>query len=529
MQKQIFGYKVYALSMFLVVASSVTQAIAQQATYNGTTKNVQLQQIVVESLEKQSIDVEKSICLKLYDELCSVAENPKAKPFERVVAIHMLGSAAYADGATDEQKAKQKSLAPLYWEEGNHIEMRMYARLLNGNYRMETPEQENAFFVDAIRNCKFAYTRANATHGGDPKSSPELLQCLIDLGTNPKRRGWKTACEELRDLPELAGPAVPKFIEVFDEIARSDQFQAIYVISAVRHDPKVTLPFLKNLIENDSDRHGQSSLSAWSAIAMRNNLPIDEIISHTKRGIKEEWIEDPNRIARVLKGKAQPLVPDLVALMKENDHDHYLFRNATAAVASIGPGSADAAPLIIGAIKKTTGYERLGLIEKLSMIGAGGKEFAPIAKQLLADKESASKVLLALASMGPEAAEAAPAILPFIEESNLFIARPAMRAIRNMGSAGHVANETLKKLADANEHRWQVHSAAIALFCLHPENEKVTAYAIDKLEHFDDLDIRLLGESEPNALARLHKAVAASDNEKLKRLKERLQKAAAKK
>ncbi len=192
----------------------------------------------------------------------------------------------------------------------------------------------------------------------------------------------------------------------------------------------------------------QTRLDAIQAVQNRGQATVDDL------GLLMEELKNPSplvraRAAHALGGLGKAGLPAVAALVAcASDPDPVVRREAGRAVLAIHPGPQVTIPLL----KKMLADADPGARNRiLNTLAAQGKAAVPGLIEALKDDEAAQYACLVAASIGPDAAEAAPALVERLEvEKRPWVRQQVVMALGAVGSEAAVP-ALVKELNDAQE------------------------------------------------------------------------------
>jgi hypothetical protein len=154
----------------------------------------------------------------------------------------------------------------------------------------------------------------------------------------------------------------------------------------------------------------------------------------------------------------EPAVPALVEALREGDLP--LKKSAASVLARIGPGTKDAVPALVEALKIDEKPKRHSVplfVYAASALASIGPEAKAAVPELLKRMDAGSSgdrlaIVKALLSVGPDSKEAVPPLVKALGDSNKHVRLTAVRTLYKMGSTARDAKPALKKaLSDENK------------------------------------------------------------------------------
>jgi HEAT repeat protein len=190
--------------------------------------------------------------------------------------------------------------------------------------------------------------------------------------------------------------------------------------------------------------------------------------------------------------KAKPAVPELAKLI--SDPDETVRQKAIGAIRNIRPGPQVGIPLFVKVMDDKDPAVR---IRAMRAMAAAGKEAVPFLIQALKNEQAAYWACLVLNQIGPDAQEAAPALIPLLSDKRPQIRREAILALAEIGKPAAQAIPQLVKALDDELDRMPAIYAIGRIGVATGEGEK-------KIRAYADSQDKFLGAVSILTLARLH-------------------------
>lgn len=160
---------------------------------------------------------------------------------------------------------------------------------------------------------------------------------------------------------------------------------------------------------------------------------------------------------------AQPAVPKLVKLVA--DRNQLVRREAVMALGKIKPGPKIGVPLMARLLRDADPAVR---VRAMSALADQGKAAVPFLTKALEDEDTCYWACLVLADIGPDAAEAVPALAKCIAHEKPEVAREAVLALGKIGPAAKEAVPALAEALDSKQPGVAL-AAAFALGAIGPD------------------------------------------------------------
>lgn len=156
-------------------------------------------------------------------------------------------------------------------------------------------------------------------------------------------------------------------------------------------------------------------------------------------GVRAHMIHALGRMGKA----AESAVPDVVGMLADpyavNRHQ------AVSALRAIAPSPEQVRPLLLDLLSEAKPAAAAHIIESLA---GGGKESVPRLIAALEDEPARYWVCIVLAEIGPDAAEAVPALAGLLEDPNPDVRREAVLALAAIGEPAGAAVEAISKRID---------------------------------------------------------------------------------
>jgi HEAT repeat protein len=276
-------------------------------------------------------------------------------------------------------------------------------------------------------------------------SGAKAVPGLIEALKNDKATYW--ACLALRDIGPAAKDAVPALAEKLKDPRPEIRREVVLTLGAMN---EAAIPVLPQIAATLSDKHARTAatfvfgqigqIPATAEATIRANAKSDDRLLATvslwalarvhpedkdlRRQVTEQLIErlkDPDGFVRVEAARALatlPSAPEITLPIWEKalrDADETTAQHALDALAALG---APAVPRLIDALKYT--HLRGGVAYILGCIGPPAAPATNALAKLIDDKDArvANEAVLALASIGPGAKDAVPALVKVLQQGS---------------------------------------------------------------------------------------------------------------
>lgn len=276
----------------------------------------------------------------------------------------------------------------------------------------------------------------------------------------------RKACEILGRAGPVAAEAVPAIQRCLDDPDELVVRAAITALGGIQALPEIVLPQLGQLLQSPSVA---VRITAVRAIAGFGNAAVEltpqvlPLLSEGNTVLRASAAETLGRIGGVRTDVIQALVKALA-----DPHGAVTVRAANALSEIGGPAVPALLPLL-----SDEGYRGLA-VEMLGEMGAGAEPAVPAMVQLLGidDRELRREVFIALATLGPHAKSATPALLKILQDPATGPSRAgAAYVLAHLGEMSAVPTLTqLVNAGDAGADELTILSAAWALAMLQPHD-----------------------------------------------------------
>jgi HEAT repeat protein len=262
-------------------------------------------------------------------------------------------------------------------------------------------------------------------HYGAPKVVASVgrpaVRPLTDTLDSPDPDARIGAAAALGHLGDRAAPAVPRLIELLDDREENVVHAALVALHRIGPAARAAVPRVLEVMRRHPTEAGLGYLAAEALVTIGRD-DAAAVVGLVARLNGKGWDARYNASARLAEigPAAVAAVPRLVALYRGRQ-SHWQFRmHLLGVLAAIGPGAAEARPLLEKELGNREIRLRYGAALALASIGPAGKAAVPVLIEAMHDEQDSwwwsmhgGKALAALGNVGPAAAAA----IPHLEEA----------------------------------------------------------------------------------------------------------------
>jgi len=313
-----------------------------------------------------------------------------------------------------------------------------------------------------------------AIEGGDSILSGSAIDALAEMGLEAKK-AVPTMVEHLGDQRAATVFAMPHGIHYVGETAW---------IALGKMNPDAVNPLTGALTHKDKNVRMRAAL-ALHDLGPQAKPAVGALIAALKDP-DEEVRRYAARALGAIGPEAQAAIPVVIEAI--DDREWVVRMEAAPALVRIDAKSPQAVAAIRKALSDADANVQASAVEAIGVLGADAKPFVPHAARLLGSREQhataygsfhalAQTAADALAKLGPEAREAAPALVEVLQEDRDRPTRgTVVEALVRIGPAAKgVLPDLLRVCRDIPE-------AALAVLYIDPQNDKVLPHLIAALE-----------------------------------------------
>ncbi|MFM8735734.1 MAG: HEAT repeat domain-containing protein [Pirellulales bacterium] len=327
---------------------------------------------------------------------------------------------------------------------------------------------------------------APATGAAADDQGPAIAALIEKLAAAPDSKARVLVIDEIGAIGQNAKPALDALLGVLDDEEPRVRWHAARAIGLIGEDARSAIPALVGLLE-DADPIVVTQAAAAVAVIReddgREQMPAADAALYTAaiEPLSRTAVHaDPRarraslRALKRLTASPAQFAPILSKQLADADPSVVL-----AAMHSLADFGGDAVPFLLEALKDPA--SRYWATVALAEIGPDAAEAT---KPLVAiveetDEEERLQAILALAGIGEKAAAAAPVVVKVLEANDESSRLAAAFALGRMRAAG--CDECLERAAGGND-AFLAAMASWALARIHPEDEKLVAKAVERLK-----------------------------------------------
>lgn len=341
------------------------------------------------------------------------------------------------------------------------------------------------------------------------ESGDKAVPFLVDALGHPKAAYWATMI--LAEMGPVAKPAVPALTKLVTSSEPEMRLQACMALGAIGAEGKAALPALVKTLSSDP-LAGVRYAAAYAigGIGVRDEAAIAALRKASQTDDKFLRIVAAAALARTLPDDKTEVTTAVKLLLEGLKSDSVQVRQAsTRALFELKGVSDIVGPALITALKDS---DPAVANDSLRALAAMGPPIVPQLVPLLKDKDLRRPAAAVLASFGPAAKAAVPALVALLDDPNL--EPPARRdvqfALGQIGPEAASAVPALVKALDSDQERVR-NSAMFALGRIGP-GAKSAIPALTRYENSDDPMLRMgslwaLVHIQPGDTAVIAKAV----------------------
>ena len=293
------------------------------------------------------------------------------------------------------------------------------------------------------------------SHSQDARAPGRHPSDVDALLKNPDPRVRSKAIEILR--LEFGSQAVPNLIRALNDADAAVRRDAIHALASIQPPAQETLSALATAMR-DPDRGVRRA--AVAALGDLRAVPVlAQALKDPDKDIRRNVVRALRRTVTRPGVTPEPTAAPAVAALAEalHDTDRDVRYAAAASLGVIGPMARDVTPSLATAMKDPDPSVRRAATDALGRVG--GAAAVPALAKALRDPQVADAVVSALAALGPEARDAAPALIDYAKTGDRR-GRPA--ALMALAKIGPVVPEVVPTLTLAlNDPDVEVREAAV--------------------------------------------------------------------
>jgi predicted Zn finger-like uncharacterized protein len=266
-----------------------------------------------------------------------------------------------------------------------------------------------------------AATAALRQVGQPTKDDVEYLVPILESNSRPEAKIYVLEALAVLGGEDKAASAAPNVVKLAQDTTdpriRVAAMRAVGRMAAVIGDKEALGVLDKGL--QDSDKRVRAAAAEMLTTAVpsvfNNVAKLQELLRH-----KEPEISAPAALAVARLGeKGKPAIPELKAGLREENRDHVLRRNCFVALKAVQADVQELTPELRSGINDGDVEVRRAALEAAGRAGSAAKSLVRPISDALADRDVRIAALAALKQLGPEAREAAGAIVNLVENDKL--------------------------------------------------------------------------------------------------------------